>query len=83
MNQALSSLLKESHELRLQSLKKENQYLIKVTFITGPLATTVAASDWGLYFEGVFDGCDYNENIEVNHQGILILIQRYKKIKLK
>lgn len=38
----------------------------------GPLATTVAASDWGLYFEGVFDGCDYNENIEVNHQVQLV-----------
>ena len=49
--------------------------MTKAKFITGPLATTVAASDWGLYFEGVFDGCDYNENIEVNHQGILILKQ--------
>ncbi|XP_023347981.1 cysteine protease RD19A isoform X2 [Eurytemora carolleeae] len=38
----------------------------------GPLATTVAASDGGLYFEGVFDGCDYNENIEVNHQVQLV-----------
>lgn len=33
----------------------------------GPLAVAVAASDWGLYFDGVFDGCSYDENIEINH----------------
>ena len=35
----------------------------------GPLSSAVAASDWGLYFGGVFDDCPYDENIEVNHAG--------------
>ena len=34
---------------------------------TGPISTSVAASDWGLYYGGVFDGCPYDENIAVNH----------------
>jgi len=38
----------------------------------GPLAASVAASEWGLYFGGVFDGCPYNENIAVNHAVQLI-----------
>jgi len=33
----------------------------------GPISTSVAASDWGLYYGGVFDGCPYDENIAVNH----------------
>jgi len=33
----------------------------------GPISTSVAASDWGLYYGGVFDGCDYDQNIAVNH----------------
>ena len=32
----------------------------------------MAASDWGLYFGGVFDGCDYDENIIVNHAVLLV-----------
>ena len=35
--------------------------------ITGPISTSVAASDWGLYYGGVFDGCPYDQNIAVNH----------------
>ena len=27
----------------------------------------MAASDWGLYYGGVFDGCPYDQNIAVNH----------------
>jgi len=38
----------------------------------GPLSASVAASDWGLYFGGVFDGCPYDENIAVNHAVQLI-----------
>jgi len=38
----------------------------------GPLSASVAASDWGLYFGGVFDGCDYDRNIVVNHAVLLV-----------
>jgi len=38
----------------------------------GPLAASVAASDWGLYSGGVFDGCDYNSNLAVNHAVLLM-----------
>merc|ERR1712013_162012 len=38
----------------------------------GPLAASVAASDWGLYSGGVFDGCDYDSNIAVNHAVLLM-----------
>jgi len=42
--------------------------LVKACFL-GPLAASVAASEWGLYFGGVFDGCPNDENIAVNHAG--------------
>ena len=32
----------------------------------------MAASDWGLYFGGVFDGCDYDQDIVVNHAVLLV-----------
>jgi len=38
----------------------------------GPLATAVAASDWGLYMGGVFDGCDFGQDIVVNHAVLLM-----------
>merc|ERR1719443_1735586 len=38
----------------------------------GPLSASVAASDWGMYFGGVFDGCDYDEDIVVNHAVLLM-----------
>ena len=38
----------------------------------GPVATSVAASDWGLYFGGVFDGCDFDSDIVVNHAVLLV-----------
>lgn len=40
--------------------------------VQGPLSASVAASDWGLYFGGVFDGCDYDRNIVVNHAVLLV-----------
>lgn len=33
----------------------------------GPLAVAVDASDWGLYWSGVFDGCSFSANIGLNH----------------
>jgi len=38
----------------------------------GPLSASVAASDWGMYFGGVFDGCDYDSNLAVNHAVLLM-----------
>ena len=39
----------------------------------GPLSVAVAASDWsGLYEGGVFDGCDYDQDIIINH-GVLLV----------
>ena len=33
----------------------------------GPLAINVAASEWHSYTGGIFDGCNFNGNIEINH----------------
>ena len=39
----------------------------------GPLSVAVAASDWsGLYEGGVFDGCDYDQDIIIDH-GVLLV----------
>ena len=37
--------------------------LIKV----GPLSVSLSASVWHDYEEGIFSGCDYEENIDINH----------------
>merc|ERR1711953_797626 len=33
----------------------------------GPLAVSVYASGWGSYQGGIYDGCDYDSNIAMNH----------------
>jgi cathepsin L len=33
----------------------------------GPLSVAVDASPWSFYGGGVFDGCDYDQNIGINH----------------
>jgi len=33
----------------------------------GPLSISVAANDWKSYAAGVFDGCSYENNMEMNH----------------
>lgn len=33
----------------------------------GPLSVAVDASGWSFYSGGVFDGCKYDRNIEINH----------------
>ena len=33
----------------------------------GPLGISVDASVWHSYEGGIFDGCSYEENIEINH----------------
>jgi len=38
----------------------------------GPVAVSVDASAWHKYESGVFNGCDYNANVDVNHAVILV-----------
>ena len=33
----------------------------------GPLAISADASRWSFYSSGVFDGCSYDKNIQINH----------------
>ena len=33
----------------------------------GPLAVAVDATNWSDYEGGIFDGCNYNESISLNH----------------
>ena len=33
----------------------------------GPLSIAVDASKWSTYTGGVFNGCDFDENISINH----------------
>jgi cathepsin L len=37
----------------------------------GPLAVAVDATNWHLYESGLFNGCSYSENIDVNHVVVL------------
>ena len=44
----------------------------------GPLAISADASRWSFYSHGVFDGCSYDKNIEINHAiQVNILIPSY------
>ena len=40
----------------------------------GPLTVNVDASHWHDYETGVFNGCDYDKNIDVNH---VVVLQGY------
>ena len=42
----------------------DQQALLAHLAFKGPVATSVAASDWGLYFGGVFDGCPYDQGMQ-------------------
>ena len=33
----------------------------------GPLSISVAASSWSSYSGGIYDGCHYDSNIQLNH----------------
>ena len=41
---------------------------------TGPLAISVAAEPWMMYDSGIFDGCSYSKNIDMDH---LVLLTGY------
>jgi len=38
----------------------------------GPIAVSVDASHWKDYETGVFSGCSYENNIDVNHAVVLV-----------
>ena len=44
----------------------------------GPLSIALDASSWGGYEGGVFDGCPYEKNIEINH-GVQVTNNQYIK----
>jgi len=51
-----------------ESLPKNDQEAVMEHLATkGPLAVAVAANDWSRYALGVFDGCNYDRNVELNH----------------
>ena len=52
-------------------------------FNTGPLIIVVAASNWVMYDDGVFDGCSYNDtapvqNLDLNH---LVVLTGWGKVR--
>lgn len=53
-------------------LVNDQQSLLEAVATIGPIAVSVDASNWASYEEGVFDGCDYNKNIDINHAVVLI-----------
>ncbi|KAL4464826.1 hypothetical protein ABPG74_011387 [Tetrahymena malaccensis] len=67
---------KQSVEVMLDGYLKltSNSYEdIMVALATvGPLAVAVDASKWHDYEGGVFDGCDYTANMNVNHAVVLV-----------
>jgi len=38
----------------------------------GPIAVSVDASKWSRYSSGIFNGCDYAANIDINHAVVLV-----------
>lgn len=51
-----------------------NDYEALLTAVAtiGPLAVAVDASTWHNYESGIFNGCDYAKNIDVNHVVVLV-----------
>lgn len=41
--------------------------LLETLLKDGPIAVSGWASPWKSYEHGIFNGCDYNDNIDVNH----------------
>ncbi|KAL4508002.1 hypothetical protein ABPG72_021375 [Tetrahymena utriculariae] len=46
--------------------------LLQAVATVGPIAISVDASNWASYEEGVFDGCDYSKNVDINHAVVLV-----------
>jgi len=53
---------------------KSNDYtsLMSAVAKAGPIVVNVDASKWHDYEEGIFGGCDYEENIDINHAVVLM-----------
>ncbi len=53
---------------------KENDHdeLMDAVANKGPISISVDASDWSDYEIGIFDGCDYKQNMDVNHAVVLV-----------
>lgn len=45
--------------------------LLHAIATVGPIAVNVDASRWHLYESGIFSGCNYSENIDINHVVVL------------
>lgn len=45
----------------------DQEALMDAVAFEGPIAVSVDASRWSSYTGGIFDGCDYSENITQNH----------------
>lgn len=55
------------------TLPSNNQEaLMEVVATVGPVTVAVDASNWSGYREGVFDGCDFDQNIGLNHAVVLV-----------
>jgi cathepsin L len=67
--------LKPTAEVELDGYIKlpANDYdsLLHAVATVGPVAVAVAANDWHKYESGIFTGCDYSKNIDVNHVVVL------------
>jgi len=52
----------------------QNNYtaLMNAVATVGPVAINVDASTWHSYSEGVFSGCSYTENVDINHVVVLV-----------
>lgn len=46
--------------------------LMQAVALIGPVAVSVDASQWSTYAGGVYAGCDYNKNIDVDHAVVLV-----------
>lgn len=67
--------MKPSIEVEIDGYIKlpANDYnsLLYAVATEGPIVISVDASNWHSYESGVFNGCDYNENIDINHAVVL------------
>lgn len=51
-----------------RKLNSNNQdEVMKHLATEGPLLINVDASNWHLYESGIYDGCDYEKNMDVDH----------------
>ena len=54
-------------------LERNDQYAVMEALVNkGPLIISAYASLWKQYESGVFSGCSYTENIDVNHAIVLM-----------